>query len=102
MAEDSEDQQPASAPNEQPEKAIVPSDEATSGDQPVAAPEAAPAPTKPAPKQKAAKKTKKAEAPAAEPVKENLSLDPNDVEKPKIVKAKGSKNIHSGFAHMLS
>ncbi len=61
------------------------------------------APAAPAPK--AAKKTakaKKADAPAPEPVKENLSLDPNDVEKPKIIKAKGSKNIHSGIAHVLS
>ncbi len=49
------------------------------------------------------KKTKaKKEETAAEPVKENLSLDPNDVEKPKIVKAKGSKNIHTGIAHVLS
>ena len=45
---------------------------------------------------------KKAEAPAAEAPKENLSLDPNDVEKPKIIKAKGSKNVYSGFAHVLS
>jgi small subunit ribosomal protein S11 len=53
---------------------------------------------------KAAKKTKpkKEEAPAAEPVKENLSLNPDEVEKPKIIKAKGSKNIHSGVAHVLS
>ncbi len=61
---------------------------------PVAAAPAAP---------KAAKKTKvKKEEAAPEPVKENLSLDPNDVEKPKIIKAKGSKNIHSGVAHVLS
>ena len=39
---------------------------------------------------------------AAEAPKENLSLDPNDVEKPKIIKAKGSKNVHSGIAHVLS
>jgi len=53
---------------------------------------------------KAAKKAPKAkkEEAAPEPVKENLSLDPNDVEKPKIIKAKGSKNIHSGVAHVLS
>ena len=50
----------------------------------------------------AKKAAKKAEAPAAEAPKENLSLDPNDVEKPKIIKAKGSKNVHSGFAHVLS
>ena len=54
---------------------------------------------------KAEKKPAKAkkEAPApAEPAKENLSLDSNDVEKPKIIKAKGSKNVHSGIAHVLS
>jgi len=54
---------------------------------------------------KAEKKPAKAkkEAPApVEPPKENLSLDPNDVEKPKIIKAKGSKNVHSGIAHVLS
>jgi small subunit ribosomal protein S11 len=66
--------------------------------------EAAPAPAKTEPKPKAARKTaKKTEAPAAaEAPKENLSLDPNDVEKPKIIKAKGSKNVHSGYAHVLS
>jgi len=63
---------------------------------PVAA-EAAPAP-------KAAKKKGKKEsaAPAAEAPKENLSLDPNAIEQPKIVKAKGSKNIHTGVAHVLA
>jgi small subunit ribosomal protein S11 len=59
---------------------------------------AAEAPAKPAKKAKA----KKEEAPAPEPPKENLSLDPNDVEKPKIIKAKGSKNVHTGIAHVLS
>lgn len=71
----------------------------------VAAPaEGAPAET-PAPAAKPAKKTAKAkkEEAAPEPPKvENLSLDPNDVEKPKIIKAKGSKNVHSGVAHVLS
>jgi len=68
--------------------------------------EAAPAATAtaPAPKApKAAKKAKKDEAaPAAEPAKENFSLDPNSIEQPKIVKAKGSKNVHSGVAHVLA
>jgi small subunit ribosomal protein S11 len=59
---------------------------------------AAEAPAKPAKKPKA----KKEEAAPVEPPKENLSLDPNDVEKPKIVKAKGSKNVHTGIAHVLS
>jgi small subunit ribosomal protein S11 len=47
-------------------------------------------------------KAKKEEAPQVEPPKENLSLNPDDVEKPKIVKAKGSKNVHIGIAHVLS
>jgi small subunit ribosomal protein S11 len=70
-----------------------------------AAPEQAPAappaaePPKPA---KRTAKSKKEDAPAAEPPKENLSLDPNQVEPVKIIKAKGSKNIHSGVAHVLS
>ena len=34
--------------------------------------------------------------------KENLSLDPNEVEKPKIVKAKGSKNVIFGIVHVYS
>jgi small subunit ribosomal protein S11 len=87
-------------------------------DEPAPAEAAAPAPEAPAatPEQpavtaaneahaKPAKKpakAKKEEAPAPEPPKENLSLDPNDVEKPKIIKAKGSKNVHTGIAHVLS
>jgi small subunit ribosomal protein S11 len=61
---------------------------------PVKAESAAPAAKKPA--------AKKAEPIVAEAPKENLSLNPDDVERPKIVKAKGSKNIHSGIAHVLS
>lgn len=68
---------------------------------------AAPAPvsavTEPAPKPpKKAAKAKKEEAPVVEAPKENLSLNPDDVEKPKIIKAKGSKNVHTGIAHVLS
>jgi small subunit ribosomal protein S11 len=57
-----------------------------------------------APKVPAAKKAAKPkkEQPAAAAASENLSLSPDDVEKPKIVKAKGSKNVHSGIAHVLS
>jgi small subunit ribosomal protein S11 len=47
-------------------------------------------------------KTKKEEAAPAVRPPENLSLSADDVEKPKIVKAKGSKNIHSGIAHVLA
>ena len=58
--------------------------------------EAAPKPAKKAAK---AAKTEGA-APTAAP--ERLSLDDSDIEKPKIIKAKGSKNVHSGIAHVLS
>ena len=88
---------PETAPEQSGEPAVV--TEATSA---VTA-ETAPQPAKTEAKPKGAKKSaKKAEAPVAEVVKENLSLDPNDVEKPKIIKAKGSKNVYSGFAHVLS
>ena len=56
------------------------------------------------PKKKSAPKAKKEEAapsPPAAPA-ENLSLSPDVVEQPKIVKAKGSKNIHNGIAHILA
>jgi small subunit ribosomal protein S11 len=49
-----------------------------------------------------APKAEKAEEKAPEAPRENLSLDNDDIEKPKIVKAKGSKNVHSGIAHVLS
>jgi small subunit ribosomal protein S11 len=35
-------------------------------------------------------------------VNDLLSLDPNVVEKPKVVKSKGSKNVHTGVAHILA
>lgn len=59
--------------------------------------------TKPAakPTQKAPEAKKKEAAPTPPP-QENLSLSLEDVEKPKIVKAKGSKNVHTGIAHVLS
>jgi small subunit ribosomal protein S11 len=57
------------------------------------------------PAKKAAKKKKEETAPkgaAAAGAPENLSLSADTVGKPKIVKAKGSKNVHSGVAHVLS
>jgi len=53
------------------------------------------------PAKKPAKQKKEQSAPAAG-ASENLSLSANDVDKPKVVKAKGSKNVHSGIAHVLS
>jgi len=105
MAEDPVNQTPAEEPasptSEVAADAVTPVPE-TPVTSEAAAKEAAPA--KAEAKPKAVKKSaKKAEAaPAAEAPKENLSLDPNDVEKPKIIKAKGSKNVYSGFAHVLS
>ena len=56
----------------------------------------------PAPKvaKKPAKTHKEEAAPAQAPA--SLSLDGDEIEKPKVVKAKGSKNVHSGIAHVLS
>ena len=54
------------------------------------------------PPKKAGKPKKEQPAAAAPAAPENLSLSSDDVEKPKIVKAKGSKNVHSGIAHVLS
>ncbi len=66
---------------------------------PAAVSAAVEAPAKPA---KKPAKPKKEEAPPVEAPRENLSLNPDDVEKPKIIKAKGSKNVHTGIAHVLS
>jgi small subunit ribosomal protein S11 len=104
---DSDEKKPAKAKTpkakpaeEAPAESAAPAPEvpAATTEQPVVT-AAAEAPAKPA---KKPAKAKKEEAPAPEPPKENLSLDPNDVEKPKIIKAKGSKNVHTGIAHVLS
>jgi len=87
---------PAEAPAAQPSE-VTAKEEAAS-----AKAEAAPAKAKAEPKAKGGKKAAKKVEAAPEPPKENLSLDPNDIEKPKIIKAKGSKNVYSGFAHVLS
>jgi small subunit ribosomal protein S11 len=58
------------------------------------------APAKPA--KKAARQKKEQPAATTPVASENLSLSADNVEKPKIVKAKGSKNVHSGIAHVLS
>jgi len=72
-----------------------------------AAPAAAAAPADAAPKApKAPRKSSKKDAAAAatatvEPPKENLSLDPSaNLEPIKVVRAKGSKNVHTGVAHV--
>jgi small subunit ribosomal protein S11 len=67
-----------------------------------AAPVPSEAPQKPVAK-KPAKPRKEEAAPAASsPPAENLSLTGGEIEPVKIIKAKGSKNVHSGIAHVLS
>jgi len=64
---------------------------------------ATPQPAQAEPKKKPSPKGKKEEAPVPSTAPaENLSLSPDVVEQPKIVKAKGSKNVHNGIAHILA
>jgi small subunit ribosomal protein S11 len=94
------------APSNSPEGETAPATAEGSAPGPVsteAGSELAPSKTEPEvkPAKKPAKRRKEEPAPvAAGP--ENLSLSTDSIEKPKIVKAKGSKNIHSGIAHVLS
>ena len=89
----------AEAPAAESSAPVAETPAATTEEAPAAVTAVAEAPAKPA---KKPAKAKKEEPAAPEPPKENLSLDPNDVEKPKIIKAKGSKNVHTGIAHVLS
>ena len=66
-----------------------------------AAPKAEVTPKRPGPK-KTAKPKKEQQPASATGSPESLSLSTDEVEKPKIVKAKGSKNVHSGVAHVLA
>jgi len=71
---------------------------------PVAAEPVAPvAPAAPKVVKPRAPKGKKDAAPAEEKKVENLSLDPNSVIEPiKVIKAKGSKNVHAGVVHVMA
>ena len=86
---------PAPAASQEDEKAPAPKSQ-ESEKAPAAKADAAAKPAK-----KPAKQKKEQSAPAAR-ASENLSLSADDVEKPKVVKAKGSKNVYSGIAHVLS
>ena len=86
---------PASAASQEDEKAPAPKSQEAEKT-PAGKADAAPKPPK-----KPAKQKKEQPAPVAG-ASENLSLLADDVEKPKVVKAKGSKNVHSGIAHVLS
>jgi small subunit ribosomal protein S11 len=87
---------------EKPDETKTPDDTAQQEPAPKeAAPKAEATPKRAGPK-KAAKPKKEQQPAAATGPPENLSLSPDEVEKPKIIKAKGSKNIHSGVAHVLA
>ncbi len=66
-----------------------------------AAPKAEATPKRPGPK-KTAKPKKEQQQGSATGSPESLSLSTDEVDKPKIVKAKGSKNVHSGIAHVMA
>ena len=94
------------APEKKPaaKKEAAPKAEAAVATEAPAAEKAPKAEKKPAGEKKAAG-DKKGAAPAAavkpaDQISTSLSLDPNDMEKPKIVKAKGSKNVFIGIAHI--
>jgi small subunit ribosomal protein S11 len=63
---------------------------------------ATPAPATQETPKKAAKKPAEATKEEKAPAPQNLSLDADAVEAPKIVKAKGAKNIHAGIAHVYA
>jgi small subunit ribosomal protein S11 len=90
-----EDEKAATPKSQEAEKALAPKSQEAEKT-PAAKADAAPKPPK-----KPAKQKKEQPAPVAG-ASENLSLLADDVEKPKVVKAKGSKNVHSGIAHVLS
>ena len=106
MAEPKKPSKPSSEAKPKKPKAEAPAavkEEAQPGAVATPAVEGSAAPAEAAPKAAAKPAKQKKEAPAAPaPPKENLSLDADDVEKPKVIKAKGSKNVHSGIAHVLS
>jgi len=99
---------PTPAPAALPDDAKVPASKSQED-------EKAPAPKSQEAEKAPASKADAAAKPAKKPAKqkkeqpasvagasENLSLSGDEVEKPKVVKAKGSKNVHSGIAHVLS
>ena len=90
-----EDEKAPTPKSQEAEKALAPKSQEAEKT-PAGKADAAPKPPK-----KPAKQKKEQPAPVAG-ASENLSLLADDVEKPKVVKAKGSKNVHSGIAHVLS
>jgi len=94
---------PDSKKPEAPTDAPAPAEPAAVAAAAPAATAEAPAPKAAKPKTSKAKKDAAAAAPAEPKKEENLSLDPNAVVEPiKIIKAKGSKNVHTGIAHIVA
>ena len=83
-------------------------DETDNKNEPAAPAEENAAPASPAPEEAAATPdaasgTEAAEAPKKEEKKDVFAeIMPEEAEKPKILKAKGSKNVHSGIVHVQS
>lgn len=104
MADEQPNPEPAASATPPPETPAAPAASvAPPAPETPGAPVAPAAPVEPkAPKAAKPKAGKKEGAPAAEAAKTSLSLDGGDAEKPKIVKAKGSKNVGSGIAHVLA
>ncbi len=97
-----ESKKPAKAKDEKPKAEKEEKKLAANAAEPEAAkPQATADEAKPKKQQPVKAKKEDAAAPAAKP-SENLSLDPDSIEAPKIVKAKGAKNIHSGIAHVYA
>jgi small subunit ribosomal protein S11 len=93
---------PTPAPKSEPASAAAPPAVSTDAPAPVTPATPAPAPTAEPTKAIRATKPKTKKEGAGEGAKVSLSLDGGDAEKPKIVKAKGSKNVSAGVAHILA
>jgi small subunit ribosomal protein S11 len=96
-----ESKKPAKAKDEKPKTDSETKPAAKAAEPEAAKPQATTEEAKPKKQQPVKGKKEEGAAPAAPP-KENLSLDPDSIEAPKIVKAKGAKNIHSGIAHVYA
>jgi small subunit ribosomal protein S11 len=98
MAEPEQPTQPSpEEPKAKEPKSVTPPVDSREGEKAAASKAGAPARATKKPKQK-----KEQQPTAVTAASENLSLSADEIERPKIVKAKGSKNVHSGVAHVLS
>jgi small subunit ribosomal protein S11 len=97
-----EHKKPAKAKEEKPKAEKADKKPAVKAADPEKPASQAPATGEPKQKKPAAEPREEKVAAAAHKAPENLSLDADVVEAPKIVKAKGTKNIHSGIAHVYA